>query len=188
MSASESNSDKLWDDFRKGSIESFERIYRENAKVLLTYGRKINSDRQVVFDIVHELFSQIWAKRASLGPTVSIRNYLLKALRTSLYRTSQKSNNFNLEFLLYENESDFFESRESEIISIEKTETQRKLVKRAIVELSKREQEVIHLKFFENMNIEEISNVLGIKYQSVKNTSHSAIQKLKKFFKSHDLK
>ena len=56
------------------------------------------------------------------------------------------------------------------------------------MELSKREQEVIHLKFFENMNIEEISNVLGIKYQSVKNTSHSAIQKLKKFFKSHDLK
>ena len=176
---------ELWDEFRQGSKTAFERIYVENAKILLAYGRKINGDRQVVYDAVHELFNHIWSHRSNLGQTVSIKNYLLKSLRSRLYKLSQKHNNLNLEYLLYENENDFFESKESEIISYEETEVKKTLLKRAIIELSKREQEVLHLKFYEMLSMDEISDILGIKYQSVKNASFSAITKLRAFFKSH---
>lgn len=176
---------ELWNNFRTGSKEAFELIYKQNAKILLAYGRKINGDRQVVYDAVHDLFNHIWNHRENLGPTVSVKNYLLKSLRSRLYKISQKHNNLNLEYLLYEEEHDYFESKESEIINYEETEVKKKLLRRAIIELSKREQEVLHLKFFEMQSIEEIADILGIKYQSVKNTSFSAITKLRTFFKSH---
>ncbi|MEQ8553118.1 MAG: sigma-70 family RNA polymerase sigma factor [Cyclobacteriaceae bacterium] len=184
MTGAEESYDQLWEKFRKGSIESFELIYNQNAKILLSYGRKINSNREVVYDTVHELFSTLWERRAFIGPTVSVKNYLLKSLRTSLYKTSQQANKLNLEFLLYDHEEDFFGSRESEIIEVESNQTRKKLIKRAIVELSKREQEVLHLKFFENRTTSEIAEILEINYQSVKNTSSVAISKLRDFFES----
>tara|TARA_Y100001972_G_scaffold126274_1_gene179614 strand:+ start:1313 stop:1882 length:570 start_codon:yes stop_codon:yes gene_type:complete len=184
MTGEEESYDQLWEKFRKGSLESFELIYNQNAKILLSYGRKINSNREVVYDAVHELFSNLWERRAFIGPTVSVKNYLLKSLRTSLYKTSQQANKLNLEFLLYDHEEDFFGSRESEIIEVESNQTRKKLVKRAIVELSKREQEVLHLKFFENRTTSEVAEILGINYQSVKNTSSLAISKLRDFFES----
>lgn len=180
----DNESSALWNALRAGSMDAFEQVYKENAKTLLSYGRKINSDRQVVYDAVHELFNHIWSHRATLNPTASVKNYLLKSLRSRLYKLSQKHNHMNIEYLLYEEEMDYFNSREHEIIHLEQTEVQQKLLKRGIVELSKREQEVLHLKFFENLSLEEIAEILSIKYQSVKNTSFNAISKLRCFFKS----
>ncbi len=178
-------SDSLWEKFRNGSIDAFEEIYQAHARALLSYGRKINSNREIVHDEVHDLFSRLWENRTHLGPTASIKNYLLKALRNSLYKTSQSNNRLNLEYMLFDHEEDFFQSRENEIIELEETQTKKKLVKRALVELSKREQEILHLRFFENMTLEEIATVIDVKYQSVKNTSFTAISKLRDFFSDH---
>lgn len=177
--------DPLWDRFRNGSLDAFEEIYKAHARTLLHYGRKINSNREIVHDEVHDLFSRLWENRSSIGPTQSVKNYLLKSLRNSLYKVSQSNNKLNLEYMLFDQEEDFFESRENEIIELEETHTKRKLVKRALVELSKREQEILHLRFFENMSLEEIAKVIDVKYQSVKNTSFVAISKLRDFFSDH---
>jgi RNA polymerase sigma factor (sigma-70 family) len=48
--------------------------------------------------------------------------------------------------------------------------------------LSKREQEILYLKYFAGSSNEEIAKLLNIKYQSVKNVAVSAIKKLKEQF------
>ena len=49
----------------------------------------------------------------------------------------------------------------------------------AIDYLSPREKEILYLKFYSDISNKEISELLSISYQSVKNTATRAIQKLK---------
>ena len=48
--------------------------------------------------------------------------------------------------------------------------------------LSDRQREVLYMKYYSQMNNEEISEALGINNQSVRNLTHRSIEQLKKLF------
>ena len=71
-------------------------------------------------------------------------------------------------------------SIEAQIIQRETDEHQLKKLSQVLNKLTKREREVIYLKFYQEMDYEQIAALMSINYQSVRNLIHTAISQLKK--------
>ena len=50
----------------------------------------------------------------------------------------------------------------------------------AMKELTDRQREIIFLKYSKNLSYEEIGEILGINYQSIRNLTHRAVSELRK--------
>ncbi len=90
---------------------------------------------------------------------------------------AQKWNNYAIEVGA---EFDFVGefSIESKMIEVETTELQHQKLQQILSGLSKRQREVVYLKFYQEMDYQQIATMMSINYQSVRNLVHSAIKDL----------
>lgn len=169
------NSQSLWQRCKNGEQEAFRHLYMENVDALMAYGKKICADTEILEDAVHDLFVYIWEKRESLGDTDSVIRYLCASLRRRLVKDMDSQSKFQHPEHLENLSSLSVESKESEWIDSENTHSQQSSLKNAILKLPKRQQEALHLKYFENMSYEDICSIMDINYQSVRNLISKAV-------------
>ncbi|MGQ8334959.1 RNA polymerase sigma factor [Sunxiuqinia sp. A32] len=171
----------IWDNFREGSKEALEIIYEENYSSLFHYGMKFTPDEHEIKDIIQELFVELINSGTKLSPTNNIRFYLLRAMRNKLIKHLQSAK------LLAENSTknivntDFslFESVENQLIQKEIEEAQRKSILSSINKLSQKQQEIIYLRFYNNMPYQEIADLFEVKIQTVRNLMNRAINSIR---------
>lgn len=173
----------LWEAFRQGDAEAFEVMYRRFAPELLTYGHRVTSDRQLVKDSIQTLFLHIWERRTNLSPTDSIKFYLFRALRNSITQAKRRATEpLDLEEWDGLTDSALLErSIEQIFVQNELYEEQVQTITSAIRSLSERQQEVIQLRYFHNLNSAEIAALLKISNQSARNLLHRSIVQLRVF-------
>ncbi len=170
----------LWNRFREGDSQAFGSIYRMHIAELLSYGYRITSNRQLIKDSIHDLFLHIWLHREKLSETDSIKYYLFRSLRNRIVRTSTDPSPYEQGFRIDELLADA--SREQELIEQETRSGQLSQLKQAIDRLPKRQQEAIQLRYFHSFSLEEISSVMQMNNQSVRNLLHRAIVHLRNHF------
>ncbi len=71
-------------------------------------------------------------------------------------------------------------SPEAIILEHEDEILRRRLVRRAIDQLPKRQQEMINLRFYQGLSTEEAASVMAVNYQSAANLLHRAVDHLRK--------
>jgi RNA polymerase sigma factor (sigma-70 family) len=173
---------ELWQAFKSGSREAFAQIYNQHIQDLLSYGYRVTSDRQLIKDSVQDLFLHIWRNREKLADTDSIRFYLYRSLRNRIIRNSERNNHTAIDSAgLFENiigELSF----EDDLIANEQLTEQHLRLKHAIQQLPKRQQEIIQLRYYHDFSLEEISEMMDINNQSVRNLLHRAITELRQHF------
>lgn len=173
------NQASLWQRLKNGDSDSLKQIYEENIDALFAFGRNICRDEQLTLDYIHDLFIYIWENRQKLGDAVVIRAYLLKSLRNKIiddFRKKGKLSNDEDVSLVGDSQM----SREEEWVAFE-TELQiNNQLSRALQQLTDRQREIIFLKYNQNLTYEEIGEILGIAYQSVRNLTHRAISELRR--------
>ncbi len=169
----------LWEQLRAGNSEAFEHIYQSNVDLLFSYGCKFSFDESLVKDCIQDLFIELWKNHKGLGTTNSIKKYLLASIRRKIIKTIDKNKkwlfsnrmeniNFNLEL-----------ATEDKIIQEEVAAENIQLVKEALEGLSKRQKEVIYLKYYADLDYEEIEEIMDIGYQSLRNLVSKALKKMK---------
>ena len=147
---------------------------------LYNYAAKFTRDEGLIKDCIQDIFISLWQRRQTALTILSPRYYLLRAVKNkvlkALYRNDQKGYPFDLP-----DEYDFFQEFSIERILIEKqiTEDKAEKLKRALSQLSKRQQEVIYLKFYQYLDQGQIAEQMDISRQSVYNLLHEAIQKIR---------
>jgi RNA polymerase sigma factor (sigma-70 family) len=173
------NSDR-WNAFRAGDDAAFGEIAREHYRSLFNYGIKFSKDREFVKDCIQDLFLELWTKRETIGDTEFVKFYLLKSLRRKIHRESMRQNRLADEDELdFDAESAGETSIEEQIIAGETSEELIKTLNQQLVLLTKRQQEIIYLRFFENMDNESVAQVMSISKQAVANLLYRTIQELK---------
>ena len=169
-----------WNAFRAGDDIAFGQIARQYYRSLYSYGIKFSKDSEFVKDCIQDLYLELWAKRSTLGDTGFVKFYLLKSLRRKIHRESLKqqwlTDGDDLDF---EAESLGEISIEQKIIEIETNEQILKALNQQITLLTKRQQEIIYLRFFENLDNESIAQVMSISKPAVANLLYRTIQELK---------
>ncbi len=172
--------DLLWDQFKKGDKAAYEYFYSQYASLLFRYGCKLVPDRELVKDVIHDLFTEMWRNKARLGAPVSVKNYLIKSVRNKLLR--QLSTNLKFageDALSFEEPSLTVPSPEAELIQLQlKNERERQLI-RALKKLTARQKEIIFLLYYNNLSPIEVAAIMSVSVRTIYNTTFNAIQALK---------
>jgi RNA polymerase sigma factor (sigma-70 family) len=173
---------KLWREMLTGNVTAYEQLINRTYDLLFHYGTKFNSDRELIKDCIQDVFLGIWEKRNALNPEIPPRPYLLASLRRRLHRLASR---LRMDCMDYYNESDIvFDLEFSAEYRLIQTEHDRLLASRMtemLNELPKRQKEAVYLRFYNDMEREEIAMVMDIQPQSVSNL----LQEAMKFIKSH---
>jgi len=166
-----------WNAFKQGDWDAFTALYGEFYELLNNYGRKFTRDEDLVHDVVHDLFVRIWTTRQRLGQPVSVKNYLYKAFRSTLFRKIQSLS----KFVELEGEGGGFTVNFIPDASFRQEEQElRKQVIEMVNTLPARQQEIIFLRFYEGMSYEEISVIMDINMSSTYKLLYKALDNLQK--------
>lgn len=170
---------ELWQQFKEGNEAAFAQIYSANAQRLYSYGLKLVHDKDLVKDGIQDLFVEIWDTKHRLGPVRSIKAYLYKSIRRKLIlRSAQKRKRFDATYEL-ETIQETVPSIEIRLIEKQRFDDERKLVKKALGKLNKKQREIIHLKYFGNMGYDEISEIMGLDKKATYNLMAHTIKLLR---------
>lgn len=176
------HSDKaLWLAFKKGSREALDTLFRTYYPLLYQYGIKIYGDVTLIEDSLQSFFLHLYDKRAQLANLENIKPCLFKAYRRQLLRQIEKIRRQNK---LRDQESQWqpnIHFSADEIISKREVESfQKEMLLQMLQHLPNRQREVIYLRYYNDLSIAEIAEILSITYQGTANTLHKAIKTLRK--------
>jgi RNA polymerase sigma factor (sigma-70 family) len=168
---------ELWNSFVQGNQEALGLLFKRYYSLLYQYGTKICADRVILEDAIQELFAELWLKKPS-QEIQSVRAYLLQALKYKLYKSFRdKKTTVDLD----ENNNEHFEfSHENFLISKHEDEERIKRIVSAINQLPSRQKEIIYLRIYKGLSYEEITEIMGINYQVVRNLFSQALKTFRK--------
>lgn len=169
---------QIWQNFLAGDRAAFEYIVHTHYTALFDYGLKFSSDREQVKDHIHDLFTTLWDRRKHLSQVDQIRPYLLKSIRNRQFKSFRRSETF-LDIDDYEDQIFLDETMEVQIISEESVVERERKITYILAQLTRRQREIIHLKFYEDLSNEEIADVLLISRGAVANLLYHTLKLIK---------
>lgn len=161
----------LWQSLKEGKQEALASIYFNHFKNLYEYGLRITADEELVKDTIQDLFIKIWTNRSNFENISKIKPYLLVSLRSALYNKIQQSGKRPVRALNVKDEFEMVFSAESKYIAEESHSLQTQKLLAALNQLTPKQKEIIYLRYFEELDYEEIARVM--------NSSLKAVYKLK---------
>jgi RNA polymerase sigma factor (sigma-70 family) len=155
---------ELWQSFKAGSEEAFDRIYNDHFSRLYGYGTRLCSDKALVKDCIQNLFVDLWKSKARLGDVHSIRHYLFYSLRRSILKEINAEKkylhpdelpaNYNFEVTF---------SHEHLLVYDQLTVENHQRLNKAFDLLTRRQKEAIFLRFYENLEYAQITEIMLLK-------------------------
>ncbi len=170
---------QLWCAFKSGNEKALIFLYRQHYQPLYRYGVKLCGDQALAKDCIHDLFTHLWLHREKNTQVNHIRAYLLKSLRWQLGKKVQKDRRL-VDFEkrpVSDAELEF--SYESLLVHEQTDRERREKLAATLRKLSRRQQEVIYLRFYNDLSYEQIAEVMSLKYQSARNLVHEAVKVLR---------
>lgn len=170
----------LWKRFKAGDKVAFTLIYREYTVSLFQYGSRFCADQEKLKDIVQDLFIEMWNSRDKISEQVAIRFYLCRSLRYKLIRSDYQYHAATDKQDKYLHDIARSEATvEERMIDSEINDSRSILLNNAIKKLSRRQQEIITLRFYMGFTNAQIAEMMHMKYQSVSNLLYSALGRIK---------
>lgn len=148
---------------------------------LYDYASRFTRDDGLVRDCIQEVFISLWERRKTAPAILSPRHYLLRAVKNKVLKALYKKGHTQFPVDLPD-EYDFFQEFNIEQIIIERqlSEEKAQKLRLALSSLSKRQHEVIYLKFYQHLDHGQIAEQMDINRQSVYNLLHESLQQLRR--------
>lgn len=169
----------LWQAFQQGDRDAFAAIYQQYFRNLYEYGLRIADDKDLVKDSIQDLFIKLWSNKLNLGQVKNIKSYLLVSLRGTIYnKTKQNKRTTSIEI----GDKHLFEltfTVETSFIEKENISEQSKKLLNALNNLTPKQKEIIYLKYFEELEYDEIADIMNISVKATYKLSARAIEALR---------
>lgn len=175
----------LWVSFLSGNDNAYSQIYKTYAKRLFIQGLQFTSDKELIKDCVQDVFVKIYKTRENLKPVQNIKVYLFIALRNTII-TALSREKIQFDNLTKENGIDDVADEnmiEDEFIEKETQTDNKQLIDKILSVLTSRQREVVHYRYFEDMNLNEIAILMDMNYQSTQNLLQRSIKKINEYLK-----
>lgn len=178
----------IWDDFRFGDEAAFKFIFETYHHPLFNYGHKFTADDHVIQDALQNLFVKLWKNRGSIRETGSVKNYLYKSFRRILLRMLDlRHRKYEFSALIEDTEwSNRLESEQYNV-SRERLDDIRVNLARALEKMSPRQREIIHLRYYEEIEYDEIAVIMQLSVSSTYKLLYKAIDTLRNHLSRSDL-
>ena len=173
-----------WCDIVEGREAAYNDLYDCYSDLLYGYGMKIIADEAAVMDAIQTLFMNIFEKRKSLSAPNSIAAYLCRALKNLLINEMQSATTRNTckwddEEAAADYDFDLQPDAESAIIADESDNERFRVFKEELGKLSRQQREILYLRYYKGLAIEEVAEILSVSKRTVYNTSNNALTRLR---------
>lgn len=166
----------MWDGLVAGQQDAFTALVMHYTDALYVYGMRLCQDEELVKDCVQEVFLFMWRRRVYLQQPVSLKFYLMKAVRNKIARDLPK---WQMKSQLREYEFNFSDF----IVELEENHEAPQAIQRQmkgyIDQLSPRQREILYLRFYEGIKQQKIAEIMNLNNQSVYNLLRNALTALK---------
>jgi RNA polymerase sigma factor (sigma-70 family) len=174
---------EIWARLRTGDREALLSLYNQHYVGLMNYGLKLTGDRELTNDCITQILLRLWDKRQQLPVVERPRSYLLTCLRHELFaerraETARMAGSRGLQRIIDASEPSY----EEYIIQLQTNKALAEKLTRALNRLTSREKELLRLKFFDDLDYDEIASRCGITKRTAYNIIHSALKTLKTLF------
>lgn len=172
----------LWNEIRYSNEQALRGLYMECYDRLFQYGIGASGDAEQVKACINEVFASLWQKRDNLAEVENVQGYVFIYFRRVLMRQIGKTKRHRL----------FFSGRELRdgppvaeapyeemLIAMETDEEVKRRLRKAVEQLTRRQRELIRLRFFEQMSFEDIADKTDLSLRTVYNTIHAAVSSLR---------
>lgn len=172
---------ETWQSFKRGNRQALAIIFKNHYSDLHNYGLRISGNDALTEDCLQDFFLYLFEHRENLADLDNIRPYLFKSFRRMLLRQLNKSKKIDFSTSPIDIPiPDIQFTEEDFMIEQETLKIQNSILLEMLNNLPKRQREVIYLKYYNNLNIKEIEEIMAISYQGVVNKLHRAIKALKR--------
>jgi RNA polymerase sigma factor (sigma-70 family) len=171
----------LWSKFKSGDTESFGLIYERYSDLLFKYGLSVVYDRELVKDSIQDLFVELWKQRQQIALVQSVKHYLIISVRRKVIHKDnlEKKRKFRLQFLKLESKENIIKPADEIIVQNETWLINKAIIEIGMKNLPPRQREAIFLRFYENLEYEEIGKIMGLNYQVIRNTIYRSLKSLR---------
>jgi RNA polymerase sigma factor (sigma-70 family) len=172
-----------WQQFLSGDSHAYGQVIEYHYAALFQYGMKMQSDKAFVEDCIQEMFTTLWTKRERLKPDLHVKSYLLKCLRHKILRQLEQLKSNRKHILLFGRSLvDAFTAEfsvETTIIDMEQVRQRKAQLHKCLNTLSPRQQEIIYLRYFEELDHEQVAVIMNLNKAAVYNLLSIALKRLK---------
>lgn len=172
---------QIWTSFKAGDKDALGLIFETYYPVLHHYGLKLCGDSVLTEDVLQDFFLYLYEHREKLSDLSSLRAYFFTSFRRMLLRKLKTHDNRKA---VFHEISDDYRSLQFTVeeLRVEQEDTAYRLdvVVHTLNKLPNRQREVVYLKYFNDLNLQEIAEIMSITYQGVANTLYKAFKLLRK--------
>ncbi len=163
-------------------------LYYKHVNDLFTWGLTYTHQREVIKDCIQDLFVWLLNNRNKLKDIQNVQVYLFTSFRNNLKRLLQErksGNGSDIELndafasKLMDHSSNVLEKLENNEVSY----SRRRQVRQILRELSGRQKRIIYLKYYLEMDYDEICEVLSLNYQSARTLIYRSIRKMRQVYR-----
>jgi RNA polymerase sigma factor (sigma-70 family) len=158
------------------ALATLMRLYYD---ALYSYAGRFCNDDGLIKDCIQEVFISLWQRRETAHQILSPRYYLLRAIKNKTLKALYKNSNTVLTILSNEADSFYEFSIEEVIIERQLSEEKARKLKRIMLMLSKKQKEIIYLKYYQYLDHGQIAELMNLSRQSVYNLLHETIRRLR---------
>ncbi|WP_316799780.1 RNA polymerase sigma factor [Pedobacter frigidisoli] len=168
----------LWEQVKIGNETAFSSLHGQLYQGLFIYTLRIVEDEEVADDLLQDLFVKFWQNRAKMDHIYNIKAYFYKSIRcmTLNYIRNSQLKESKLKLMP---EPELIFSKEDLIMKDEFDVRLKHEMHQALNNLPGKQREVLYMRFYENLEYDQIADIIGIKYQSVINHVYRGIQILR---------
>jgi RNA polymerase sigma factor (sigma-70 family) len=168
---------ELWRRIRNGEQEAIESLYRLLYFDLFNYGIHLCGDVELTKDAINDIFLEIWEKRDKLVDVNNIKSWLFTYIRRKLYFVIRQSKKKNVASLSYSaTMADHEGSFEEYLVEKQSIQDVKQKVAIAIGKLTERQKELVQLRYFESLTVEDIARKTGLSSKTVYNTIYNVLR------------
>ena len=167
---------KLLDLIRNGNPKAFERLFKLYYATLCSYLRTIIQEREIIEEIVQDVFVNIWENRNNLSPKGNLKSYLFKAVRNRAINhykhiTVKLNSAEELRLIYFSESSDVEKQFDSQEIN--------KLISRSVALLPEKCREIFTLIKFNGLSYQETADILNLSVKTIETQMGRALKRLK---------
>lgn len=171
---------EAWERLVRGDQIGLEYLYKTYYRTLLAYARKLTGEEETALNCLQDMFFHLWENRERLGPVQAVKSYLIVSLRRQVFQHFRATKmHGETAFIFYSEQSDIHFSAEDILIQNRSLGLKETYVAQLLNNLPARQREVVYLRYFEDMPLEEIAEALSVKYQSVANLLQRSYQAMR---------
>lgn len=182
MTESDDNEELIeWKKFLKGDDRAFVYFYKKYIDILFSYGMCFTADRELVKDCIQELFVNMYCHRSKFNSTNHVKFYLFRALKNILINAFCKGPHFDsLDVVSISYSTDY--TIEDKLIEDEQDQVRKENIIHVLELLTSHQKEAIYYRYVEELSLDEISVMMNMNYQSIRNLLQRAIKKMRSTF------